>query len=575
MVGIALVVLGPALGSGLVLSYDLAWSPDARLTPFATGVDTPAPRAVPSDAVVVLLGLVLSPAVAQKLVLGGVLVLAGLGAAALLRQLHPQSGRLAAGAALLGATWNPFVAERLVIGQWTILLGYAVLPWAVRAVLRVRTQQGSVTALCGWGVLAAAGGANSLVLIAPVVAAMLLLPHPSWRAFVGWLLTVVGGAAAWAVPALLRGVASDPHGFTAFASRSDTAVGLLLSLAGGGGFWNPAAYPTERSVGVLAVATAALTTAGLLAVTVLATRTLPADAGAKPEPGGRAVPRSSLVVLLGASVTGLVVAVVSGTPSMQGAWTLLSDLPGGALLRDAQKVVALWVVLGAVGVGLLVDALIRRGAGGLVPAVALTLVIPLLLPTLAWGVHGRLAAVEVPLDLRQAATRLSSSAEGDVALLPWRQYRRYSWNDRRVSLSLVPRMVDHTVLYDDSLPLSTGRIGGEDPRSAAVTAAIDGGADPWSAVVAQGVRYVVVEKDAGLDVPADPAQTGRVLIDSKHLLVVEVAPGQTRGHESTGSGLRWDSLAGWVATLVTLGGWLIVAARRGLGRMGGRNRTRW
>ena len=576
----AAIVLGPAFGCGLVLSYDLAWSPDARLTPFATGQDTPAPRAVPGDAAAWLLGEVVTPAIAQKLVLGGVLVLAGLGAAAVLRQLTFRAGGLAACAAVLAAIWNPFIAERLVIGQWTILLGYAVLPWAVRAALRVRSGQAPLTALCGWGVLAAAGGANSLVLVAPVVVALLLAPRPSWRQLAGWLVTVVGGAAAWAVPALLRGVSPDSQGFTAFAARSDTPVGLVLSLAGGGGLWNPAAYPSERSMGVLAVAASMLPTAGLLAVATLCSRRPRVKGGAgggpRVHPGGSPdVPRASVVVVLGAAVLGLGLAVVSGIPTLHGAWALLSDVPGGALLRDAQKLVALWVVLGAVGVGMLVDALVRRGSGALVPAVALAVVCPLLLPSLAWGVHGRLAAAEVPADLRQAATMLSKSAEGDVALLPWRQYRRYGWNDRRVSLSLVPRMVDQSVLYDDSLPLSTGRIAGEDPRSAEVTAAIDGGSDPWSAVLAQGVRYVVVEKGAGLDVPAPPADAGRVLLDSEHVLVVEVVSSLTSAPTSTGSAPRSGTLVGWGVTLATLAAWLVLAALRGLRSNRGRIRTRW
>ena len=54
---VAVVVLGPALGRGVVLAYDLAWSPDPRLTPFTLGTSTPAPRAVPSDAAGVVLGL--------------------------------------------------------------------------------------------------------------------------------------------------------------------------------------------------------------------------------------------------------------------------------------------------------------------------------------------------------------------------------------------------------------------------------------------------------------------------------------------------------------------------------------
>ena len=49
------------------------------------------------------------------------------------------AARLTAGSlvdALVAVTvyvWSPFVAERLVIGHWPVLVGYAVLPWVVRA----------------------------------------------------------------------------------------------------------------------------------------------------------------------------------------------------------------------------------------------------------------------------------------------------------------------------------------------------------------------------------------------------------------------------------------------------------
>ncbi len=551
------VVLGPALRPGVVLAYDLAWSPDARLTPFATGVDTPAPRAVPSDAAAWLLGVLLTPGVAQKLVLGGVLVLAGLGAAALVRVVRPRAGRLAACAAVLAAIWNPFVAERLVIGQWTVLLGYAVLPWAVRAALRVRAGEASSTSLCGWALLAAAGGANALVLVGPAVAVLLLLPRPVWGPAAAWLATVAGGVAAWAVPALGVALASDPAGFTVFAARSDGPLGLAVSLAGGGGFWNPASYPPERGVAALAAAAALLTGAGVVATVAVPARS-------------RHPRRSELRVVAVTALVGLLLALASGTPWLTDAWQQLADLPGGALLRDSQKVVALWVVVGAAGVGLLVDVLVRRRGVALGPAIGLVLVAPLLLPTLAWGERGRLEAVPVPADLRRAATTLSESATGEVGLLPWRQYRRYGWNDARVSLSLVPRMVDQRMLYDDSLPLSTGRIAGESPRSAAVTAAIEGGADPWSAVVAQGVRYVVVERDAGLATPEPPAGAGRVIADTAHVLVVDVARPSSPTAATTGPDGRTSRAVGWGVTLVTLAAWLGLAARRGLRRSGRR-----
>jgi hypothetical protein len=573
VVGVALVILGPVLGNGVVLSYDLAWSPDARLTPFATGVDTPAPRAVPSDAVAWLLGLLVTPGVAQKLVLGAVLVLAGLGASGLVRALRPTVGRLAACAATVAAVWNPFVAERLVIGQWTVLLGYAVLPWAVRAALRVRAGQASLTALCGWAVLASLGGATSLVLVGPPVMVLLFLPQPVWRAVLAWLAVVAGGAGAWAVPALWGGLASDPAGFRVFAARSDGPLGLVVSLAGGGGFWNPASYPAERRVAALALAAAVLVTAGVVAVALQGHR------ARRPEVPGRAADagqrgRSDVQVLTVVALLGLLLAVVSGTSTFHGAWGLLADLPGGPLLRDAQKLVALWVVLGAVGVGLLVDALARRGSALVVPAVALSLVAPLLLPTLAWGARARLDAVSVPADLRRGADLLSQAPPGAVGLLPWGQYRRYDWNNNRVSLSLVPRMVAQTVLYDDSLPLSTGRIAGEDSRSARVTAAIAAGTDPWSAVVAEGVRYVVVEKGAGGGAAA-PANAGRVLLDSEHLLVVEVVSRRTNVPGDDSGARPSASTVGWGVTLATLGAWLVMAARRGLPRIRRRRRTRW
>ncbi|TPG17846.1 hypothetical protein [Pedococcus bigeumensis] len=533
------VVLGPALGRGVVLAYDLAWSPDARLTPFALGTDTPAPRAVPSDAVTVLLGWLVTPAVAQKLVLVGILLLAALGAAALLRQLRPDAGVVAACAVTVAAVWNPFVAERLVVGQWTVLIGYAVLPWSVRACLRVRAGSGSGWAVCGWLVLAGLGGANAWVLVVPTTLGLLTFPRPRWRELAAAFLVAVGVGAAWWLPAIVRGAPSSDAGVTAFAAHSDSLLGVLGSLLGGGGFWNPSAYPPERDVTVLVLVGAVLAIAGVAAVgTSRAGRPL---------------------VVVGAA--GLLVAAVSGWAWTRPAWRLVAELPGGGLARDGQKFAALWLVVAVVGLGVVVDRLVRRGGVAPFAAVALALVGPLTLPSLAWGVHGRVAAVEVPRDLRDAATLLSRSEPGEVALLPWRQYRRYGWNEDRVSLSLVPRLVDQQVRYDDSLPLSSGSVPGEDPRAAAVSRAIAGGATEWQAVADTRPRYVVVERDTGLAEQTVPAGAGRVLADTSHVLVVELA-----GPEPVQPGGD-SSLAGWTVTLVTLVLTALGAARHAVGRM--------
>ena len=135
---LAVLLLGPALGPGYVLSYDMVWVPDLALRADVLGLGSSLPRAVPSDAVVAVLDEVLPGWLLQKLVLVGLLVAAGLGASRLVPGL-PLAGRLTC---LTVYQWNAFVVERLVIGHWPVLVGYAVLPWVLvlgRRVARDRT----------------------------------------------------------------------------------------------------------------------------------------------------------------------------------------------------------------------------------------------------------------------------------------------------------------------------------------------------------------------------------------------------------------------------------------------------
>ena len=78
---LALLLLGPALGPGYVLSYDMVWVPDLDMRSDFLGLATSLPRVVPSDAVVAVLDSVVPGMVLQKVVLLGSLVAGGLGAA--------------------------------------------------------------------------------------------------------------------------------------------------------------------------------------------------------------------------------------------------------------------------------------------------------------------------------------------------------------------------------------------------------------------------------------------------------------------------------------------------------------
>jgi hypothetical protein len=369
----------------------------------------------------------------------------------------------------------------------------------------------------------------------------LLVPPIRWRAALGALLAWAAFAAVWAIPALTAQRGAE-GGAAEFRPRSDGPLGVVGSLVTTGGFWNPASYPAGRDSPVLASTSLVLALACAVAV-IAAAR-------------GR---RTRPLVVTG--VAGLVLAVVSVTPGLADAWAdAVLRLPGGGLVRDSQKFVAGWALLLSIGAGVLVTRarrVLAREAGA-AAGVFVTLAPLLLGPALGWGVGGRLVATTVPDSYRAAVGKLNALEPGVVGVLPWRQYRRYAWNGSRISLTLLPRVSGQQVLYDDSLPLAGGAVPGEDARSARVTAAIEAGADPVTALAAEGVRYVAIERGTGLPEPALPA-AATLAVDSPTLQVLDVGGGQRPG-SATGV-LR----VGWVLTVVawtlTAGYWVASAVR--------------
>lgn len=546
----AALVLGPTLRPGVAIRYDMAWSPDPRWTPFVLGLDTPAPRAVPSDAAAVLLGHLVGGGLAQKIILVGILVALGVGAAGLVRELDPLAGPAARTVATVAAVWNPFVYERLMVGQWTVLAGLALVPWGLRQVLRAARGKHSAAGLALLVAVAGLGGANTLVIVlAAAVPALLVVMLIRRDRASSLALAVTGGvglgiAAAWVLPAILGGARSDAAGALAFVPVADSPLGVVGSLASGGGFWNAAVHPDARQNVVISGAAAVLTVVGVL-VTLAAART-------------RA--RWPLVVSVMAPT---LVVLLSVMPPLEPGWRwLVTSVPGGGLLRDSHKLIAPWVLVGAVGLGLLVPVIRRRVQPALAgPVVVLLVLVPVALtPFLAWGGFGQLSSVRVPTEYRAALKTLNSASPGDVGLLPWSQYRRYDWNDNRISLTLAPRMVSRVVLFDDSLPLRRGVIPGESPRAAEVSAAIAQGRSPVQALAASGVRYILLERTAAGESLIDEARAaGSTVTDGTHALVVDLRSPSSALQETDAT----PTIVGWLITVATLGGvMLTLLARR-------------
>ena len=476
---LGLLALGPGLRRGFLLSYDMVFVP--RM-PFSTALPGLAPpRAVPSDLVIAIASRVVPADIAQKLVLLAIFVLGCAGVAALL-DTEPLLARLAGG---IFYAWNPYVAERLIIGQWALLLGYAGLPWVLRAVLNPDEAPWRWAGrLCLSLVPAVIGGFAAMAITALVMVPAALLTRNIRRAAIA-LAALVTGSLPWLIPALQHTVYIDPGGVAAFAARADTPFGSVGSLLMLGGIWNaqtvPKGYGGAWSALWLALVIVAL--AGYLV----------AARPARRWPG------------LGvAAIAGLLIACIGLTaPGRDLLRSVTSAWPGAAVLRDAQQFVAPLALAGAAGFGIVVARAMNPGDGkarldrsGVALAV-LALVAPvLLLPGLAWGAAGRLRPAWYPAGWLAAARTIDASpARGDVLLLPWETYRRPPWNHGEAVFDPWSKLLSRPVIWNDGTRVGHVGLVPDDPRARRLDAAIRGDGPLTAALGAAGVRFVVDDAD--------------------------------------------------------------------------------
>ncbi len=555
---VALLICGPLLTRrGFALTHDMVFVPHEPFKAAWLGLDGSVPRAVPVDAVVSLLGVVVPGDVLQKVFLVGLLVLAGGGAATVVRD-SGLAGKLAATSLYV---WNPFVYERLAMGHWALLCGYAALPWVVLTALRIRERQP-----LGWPLLcialsAAAFTSPSGGVLAGVACCCLLVGvcrAVTWRAVV--LCVVVN--LPWIVPAVLYrgGIPSDPIGVRAFAAQSDTPYGVGGSLLSLGGIWNSDVVPPGRDSWLLAGLVLSLSIFALV--------------GLRWAGDVRADLPVRRLVLVGALGFALAVlpALPFGLTAMQ--WVDV-HVPGGGLLRDSQKWVALLAVVEAVGIAALVTRLRHHwrayGAQATWWLVAGSVLVPVAaLPALAWGLDGRLEPVSYPRDWPAVADLLdrytADGRRGDVAVLPWSIYRQYGWNADRPVLDPAPRFFPGDVVIADTLVVGGRAVGGEDRQAAAIGRLLARGGDVTDGLRRLGVGLVVVERGTpgvgrSVTVGGDLVYSGRWLE-----LRVLAAPGPGPagpGRPAQAAMLAGDALAGAVFLgSAGMAGWFLMRRAR-------------
>ena len=516
VVGLALgvIVLGPALAPGFVLTYDMVFVPDPPAPPAMFGLTGGFPRPVPSDAVVAALAVPLPAQLVQKLVLLAVFVLAAWGAARLVPAGHPVP-RLAAATFYV---WNPYVAERLVLGHWALLLGYAGLPWAVRAAATAG-DRGGVARLTRSLVPAAVGGFAAMNVSALVVAGVVALrpagPGRPWRRRLPGMARaalVIGVLSMpWLVPAVLQrlaatagptaGDATDPAGVDLFAARADTPFGTFGGLLSLGGIWNREVVPPGLGAWPGAAARLVLSLAAIGFFLAQVRHARRAGQAADPWLGGLAV----------AAGIGLFIACVGITePGRAALRWLIGAWPVFGVLRDAQVWIAPLALVEAIGLAAAVSAVLAwrpraerapgsAGAGGagggdrLVLAGLIAVAPLVLLPTFGWGAGGRLEPVRYPADWAAARRMIERDpVPGAVLSLPWAAHRQPAWNDGRTTLDPLPRLVSRRVVWNDGLRVGGRELAPEDPAARTAATLLRAPGAVTEPLRRAGYRYVVV-----------------------------------------------------------------------------------
>ena len=347
----------------------------------------------------------------QKLVLLGVLVMAGAGVARLTeRSLVAQL--VARHAAYV---WNPFVAERLVIGHWPVLVGYAVLPWVIDAARTWRSAgrlplptvvAGAVRQPereCGAGDSGRPRWRSALA-AAPARA------HA--RGACSWPATPPGSCRGCCTPGTRSRAPSGPAPSRCTGEGSLPAPLAALAL---GGIWNSEVVPA-RAPGCSAGSSLVFARRDRRGRSCgrWSTRTQPPRRLRLPSVLGRR---------LGPRRTDL-----GGARTPMG-W-LVAHVPGCGLLRDGSRLLSLWCRRGGArgGVRRLRPSCGRLPGAARAGARSPSCWLPLaLMPDAAFGLAGRLQPVAYPDDLPRPATWWTRAhdggAPGDVLLLPMSSYR--------------------------------------------------------------------------------------------------------------------------------------------------------
>lgn len=383
---------------------------------------------------------------------------------------------------------NPFVFDRLYAGQLGLLLGYALLPFAVTAFLDAAREPHRLSRAACWAGVTVMMSEHFAWILVPVTVAIIVTRPRRALATLRLGVATLGAAAISSyllVAPLLAGV--SPAGplaqLAAYRTRADPRVGLLVNVAGLYGFFRPG--PTEpkdlfsRWPAVLAA---------LLLIVAVGYVALLRDAAS----------RRDGLAMLAAGVAGYVLALGDQGPA-GGLFRLAYEhLPGFVVMREPDKFAVLLALAYAYGFGWGMAWLTtgRRQKAAQAASAALAIALPLAYtPNLLGGLGGQIRGSELPSSW-SFASRLADHAT--VLFLPWHEYLPTPFTDQRAIANPAAYYFAGTVLSSQN-PGTGYAFADEDPEHAFLDKLLGPPFDPHrlrAGLAGLGVRFVVLAKVA-------------------------------------------------------------------------------
>ena len=396
------------------------------------------------------------------------------------------TSRIAAGVLY---TLNPFVFNRLFVGHIDLLIGYALLPFAVQSALRVQGPlwRYGLRVSLWWAALTS------------------LTPHFSWIYGVVVLVVAIVAASKGAIreSALRLSVTVTsffimsmyillPHFATTLATQNGTSslalyqtsgdprFGLFGNVAGLYGFWRLGPGPNLPKnlisgwpflyLAILLVAVTGAwvalrrprptsaadtdTSEEVTAPSPLSTLLLSEPPRTSAEPStNRAFAATSLLAV---GVIGYLLALGSQGPT--GAlfrWCYV-HVPFFSIMREPQKFLMLLALAYAVFFGWGISHISRLATStnatrAAMAALLLGIALPLgYTPTMFNGLSAQIAPSHVPSGYREA-NRLMGNGAGSVLALPWHLYLSYPFTNNRVVANLTPSLLNRNVISGDNV----------------------------------------------------------------------------------------------------------------------------